>query len=141
MSILGNLYDATVETIARPLAYSLKKGGASYPKFRQTIVKMGQRYHDAAVGEEKAIETAANDLSHCVMLCAAWAAVYYEMDRYFDRRMQRALAVNQELKQLHQKALRIFEEKDQVYDKVMQEIFSPALSGGNASQTADGAKD
>ncbi|PHT77130.1 hypothetical protein T459_20652 [Capsicum annuum] len=66
MPVLGNLYDATVETIARPLAYSLKKGGASYPKFRQTIVKMGQRYHAAAVGEEKAIETAANDLSHCV---------------------------------------------------------------------------
>ncbi|KAM3396089.1 hypothetical protein P3S68_005095 [Capsicum galapagoense] len=60
MNTLIKLYDATVETIARPLTHSMNKGSTSNPKFRQTIVKIGQTYHDTPVAEEKAIQTAAN---------------------------------------------------------------------------------
>ncbi|KAH0744270.1 hypothetical protein KY290_032263 [Solanum tuberosum] len=124
MSVLIKLFDDTVKTISRPLASRLIKGAASYPKFRQATIKMGQKFYDNPVDEELAMQTTVQYLVQSTMLGTAWITVFDQMDRYLDRQRQRVLVADQAMEQSRKRR----EETWKEYDRLREEIRAANLA-------------
>ncbi|KAK4711620.1 hypothetical protein R3W88_006133 [Solanum pinnatisectum] len=118
MNVLIKLFDDTVKAMSRPLASRLIKGAASYPKFRQATIKMGQKFHDNPVDEKLAMETTVQYLVQSTILGTAWITVFFQMDRYFDHQRQRVLVADQAREQSRKKRKETWKE----YDRLREEI-------------------
>ncbi|XP_049413139.1 uncharacterized protein LOC125876069 [Solanum stenotomum] len=123
MSVLIKLFDDTVKTISRPLASRLIKGAASYPKFRQATIKMGQKFYDNPVDEELAMQTTVQYLVQSTMLGTAWITIFDQMDRYLDRQRQRVLVADQAMEQSRKRR----EETWKEYDRLREETHEYEL--------------
>lgn len=141
--ILLKLIDAAVDVISKPLASSLGKSDALHPKFRQSIVKYGQRYHYKPVDEEKAIQTAANLLVRYMTKGAfSIAVVYLARSIYLD--YQNVSELEQNSKQHIQLVKQELEKNEQEINRLRQRLkmfklleddFSKAAIRGRAEST------
>lgn len=104
--MFDRLLNATIDTMSKHLASSLRKGGILHHPFYQPVMKFGQRYSPTPVNEEKAMQAGAEVLVCYTLAGFSSGVMVYSVKKYFDLEKHNRL----ELEQLKQKSRQEIEE-------------------------------
>ncbi|KAH0651988.1 hypothetical protein KY285_032153, partial [Solanum tuberosum] len=133
--IFTKLCDGMVHIMSESLACGLRKSDALHPKLKQSFVKYGQRYHGKLVGEELAIQTAANLLIlHTMRGVVCFNLVFVARVIYVDRRT--LLEYEQYSKECIEEIEQFREEKEQEINRLRRKLKVLKLVEDDMSKAA-----
>lgn len=133
--IFTKLCDGMVHIMSESLACGLRKSDALHPKLKQSFVKYGQRYHGKLVGEELAIQTAANLLIlHTMRGVVCFNLVFVARVIYVDR--QTLLEYEQYSKECIEEIEQFREEKEQEINRLRRKLKVLKLVEDDMSKAA-----
>ncbi|KAK6797884.1 hypothetical protein RDI58_005586 [Solanum bulbocastanum] len=119
--IFAKLCDGMVHIMLESLTSGLRKSDALHPKLKQSFVKYGQRCHGKPVGEELAIQTAANLLMlHAARGVVCFQLVFIARVIYVDR--QTLLEYEQYSKEYIEQVDQFSEEKEHEINRLRRKL-------------------